>query len=155
MARRRCHRRLDNRRHRSTLWKRLWPQRQSKVDGNDNLGSRTEIRGNSHLSLETRTLDLWKWCWRSGFEAHLKHHFKTVSSNINMLSCSGYWSTIKTLPATLPEPRARIQEPSFGKLDAWLLCPVARCGGLEAWLGGLDPWTLRLEQHSNSIRHRI
>ena len=44
--------------------------------------------------------------------------FKTVSSNINMLACSAYWSTIKTLPATLPEPSCEIREPSFGKLDA-------------------------------------
>ena len=117
---RRCHRRLDNRRYRPTLWKRLQPQRQSQMDGDDNLGSRTEICGNSHLSLKTRTSDLWKWCWRSGFEAHLKHHFKTVSSNINMLACSAYWSTIKTLPATLPEPssenhgqRTEFREPRF------------------------------------------
>jgi hypothetical protein len=41
-----------------------------------------------------------------GFEAYTQHHFKTVSSNINMLACSAYWSTIKTLPATLPEPRS-------------------------------------------------
>ena len=48
------------------------------------------------------------------FEAYTQHHFKTVSSNINMLACSAYWSTIKTLPATLPEPSSEIQEPSFG-----------------------------------------
>ena len=117
---RRCHRRLDNRRYRPTLWKRLQPQRQSQMDGDDNLGSRTEICGNSHLSLETRTLILKKWCPGAGFEAHLKHHFKTVSSNINILAGPAYWSTIKTLPATLPEPsseghgpRTKVREPRF------------------------------------------
>ena len=55
-----------------------------------------------------------------GFEAYTQHHFKTVSSNINILAESAYWSTIKTLPATLPEAssedpgsRAKVQEPRF------------------------------------------
>ena len=52
-----------------------------------------------------------------GFEAYTQHHFKTVSSNINILAGPAYWSTIKTLPATLPEPSSEIQEPSFGKLN--------------------------------------
>jgi len=37
-----------------------------------------------------------------GFEAYTQHHFKTVSSNINILAGPAYWSTIKTLPATMP-----------------------------------------------------
>jgi hypothetical protein len=53
-----------------------------------------------------------------GFEAYTQHHFKTFASNINILECSVYWSTIKTLPATLPEASSEIREPSFGKLDA-------------------------------------
>ena len=52
-----------------------------------------------------------------GFEAYTQHHFKTVSCNINILAGPAYWSTIKTLPATLPEPNSKIQEPSFGKLN--------------------------------------
>jgi hypothetical protein len=76
------------------------------------------IRGNSHLSLETRTLILEIGAGDEGFEAYTQHHFKTVSSNINILACSAYWSTIKTLPATLPEPSSEIREPSFGNLDA-------------------------------------
>ena len=59
-----------------------------------------------------------------------------------MLACYGYWSTIKTLPATLPEPSSEIQDPSFGKLDASILFPEPRCEGLEAWLGGLESLTL-------------
>ncbi len=54
------------------------------------------------------------------FEAYWKPQSKTVSININMLACSAYWSTIKTLPATLPEAssenrgsRAKVQEPRF------------------------------------------
>ena len=46
------------------------------------------------------------------FEAYTQHHFKTVSSNINMLACSAYWSTIKTLPATLPEPSSEDHGPN-------------------------------------------
>ena len=49
-----------------------------------------------------------------GFEAYTQHHFKTVSSNINILAGLAYWSTIKTLPATLPEPRTKDRGTSFG-----------------------------------------
>ena len=90
------------------------------MDGNNKLGSRTEIRGNSHLSLETRTLILETGAGDEVFEAYTQHHFKTVSSNINILVCSVYWSTIKTLPATLPDPssenrgpRTHFREPRF------------------------------------------
>ena len=42
-----------------------------------------------------------------------------------------YWLVIKNLPSTLPEPRSEIQEPSFGKLNTWILIPEPRCEGLE------------------------
>ena len=48
-----------------------------------------------------------------GFEAYTQHHFKTVSSNINILAGTAYWSTIKTLPASLPEPRSEDRAASF------------------------------------------
>ena len=38
------------------------------------------------------------------FEAYPKSHFATVSNYINSLADYKGWSTIKTLPATLPEP---------------------------------------------------
>ena len=38
------------------------------------------------------------------FEAYPKSHFVTVSNYINSLADYIGWSTIKTLPATLPEP---------------------------------------------------
>ena len=51
------------------------------------------------------------WCPGAGFEAFPKHHSMTVSSNINILAGPAYWSTIKTLPATLPEPRSVVRGP--------------------------------------------
>jgi len=40
------------------------------------------------------------------FEAYPKSHSATVSNYINSLADYKGWSTIKTLPATLPEPSA-------------------------------------------------
>ena len=37
----------------------------------------------------------------------------TESININSLANHHIWSTIKTLPATLPEPRSGVRGPSF------------------------------------------
>ena len=39
-----------------------------------------------------------------GFEAYTQRQFATESTNINSLADHHIWSTIKTLPATLPEP---------------------------------------------------
>jgi len=63
------------------------------------------------LSLETRTLISEIGAGNEVFEAYTQHHFKTVSSNINILAGPAYWSTIKTLPATLPEPSFENQVP--------------------------------------------
>ena len=41
----------------------------------------------------------------AGFEAYRQRQFVTESTNINSLADHHIWSTIKTLPATLPEPR--------------------------------------------------
>ena len=71
------------------------------------------IRGNSHLALGPWTLKLGNGAPEKRFEAYTQHHFKTVSSNINILAGPAYWSTIKTLPATLPEPRAKDRGSSF------------------------------------------
>jgi hypothetical protein len=40
----------------------------------------------------------------AGFEAYTQRQFVTESTNINSLADHHIWSTIKTLPATLPEP---------------------------------------------------
>jgi hypothetical protein len=40
------------------------------------------------------------------FDAYPKRQFVTESININSLTDHHIWSTIKTLPATLPEPRS-------------------------------------------------
>ena len=44
------------------------------------------------------------WSGVRGFEALPKHQFMNESNNINSLADHYIWSTIKTLPATLPEP---------------------------------------------------
>ena len=49
----------------------------------------------------------------AGFEAYIQRQFVTESININSLANHHIWSTIKTLPATLPEPRSGVRGPSF------------------------------------------
>jgi hypothetical protein len=46
------------------------------------------------------------------FDAYPKRQFVTESININSLTDHHIWSTIKTLPATLPEPRPVVRGPS-------------------------------------------
>ena len=76
-----------------------------------NLGSRTKIRGNSHLNRGPRTLELGKWRAREKFDAYTQRHPVTESSYNNSLADCHIWSTIKTLPATLPEPRTVVRGP--------------------------------------------
>ena len=47
------------------------------------------------------------------FDAYPQRQFVTESININSLTDHHIWSTIKTLPATLPEPRPVVRGPSF------------------------------------------
>ena len=47
-----------------------------------------------------------------GFDAYPQRQFVTESSYNNSLAYRHIWSTIKTLPATLPEPRSEIRGPS-------------------------------------------
>ena len=66
----------------------------------------------------TWALNLGPWFFENGaacerFEACTQHHSITVSNNINILAGPAYWSTIKTLPATLPEPRSEDRGASF------------------------------------------
>jgi len=54
-----------------------------------------------------------EWSGVRGFEALPKHQFMNESTNINSLADNYIWSTIKTLPATLLEPRSVVRGPSF------------------------------------------
>ena len=56
-------------------------------------------------------LSLRKWCPGAEFDAYTKRQFVTESTNINSLADHHIWSTIKTLPATLPEPSSRDRGP--------------------------------------------
>ena len=49
-----------------------------------------------------------------GFDAYPQRQFVTESININSLADHHIWSTIKTLPATLPEPSSKVQGSSAG-----------------------------------------
>ena len=53
----------------------------------------------------------------AGFEAYIQRQFVTESININSLANHHIWSTIKTLPATLPEPRSQAQVPIIALLE--------------------------------------
>ena len=60
------------------------------------------------------TLELRKWCPGAEFDAYTKRQFVTESTNINSLADHHIWSTIKTLPATLPEPSSMDRGPRIG-----------------------------------------
>ena len=83
-----------------------------------NLGSRTKIRGNSHLNHGPRTLKLGNWSGVRGFDAYTQRQFVTESININSLAYHHIWSTIKILPATLPEPSFKVRVSSAGVTEA-------------------------------------
>ena len=53
------------------------------------------------------------------FDASCKHHPVTESSYINSLANRPYRSTIKTLPATLPEPWTRVRGPRSKRPGPW------------------------------------
>ena len=78
-----------------------------------NLGSRTKIQGNSHLYRGPRTLELGNGALGKKFDAYPQRQSVTESIYINSLADHHIWSTIKTLPATLPEPRSVVRGPSF------------------------------------------
>ena len=53
-----------------------------------------------------------------GFEAYTQRQFVTESNNINGLADHHIWSTIKNLPATLPEPSSMNRGPRTGVTGA-------------------------------------
>ena len=61
-----------------------------------------------------RTLKLGKWCPGAEFDAYPQRQFVTESININSLADHHIWSTIKTLPATLPELSSMDRGPRDG-----------------------------------------
>ena len=52
-----------------------------------------------------------------GFDAYTQRQFVTESPNINSLEDHSIWSTIKILPATLPEPSSMDRGPRTGLLE--------------------------------------
>ena len=85
--------------------------------------------GNSHLIHGPRTLKLGKWCPGAEFDAYPQRQFVTESININSLADHHIWSTIKTLPATLPEPSFKVRVWSAGVTGA------VSASGLDVCLG--------------------
>ena len=95
-----------------------------------NLGSRTKIRGNSHLYLGPRTFEIENWSGVRGFDAYPQRQSVTESININSLADHHIWSTIKTLPATLPEPaEVRVSRAKPLQQSDWNLRPRISTGG--------------------------
>jgi len=52
------------------------------------------------------------------FDAYPQRQFVTESININILADHHIWSTIQTLPATLPEPSSMDRGPRTGVTGA-------------------------------------
>ena len=71
-----------------------------------------------------------------GFKAYPQRQFVTESININSLTDHHIWSTIKTLPATLPELRTMDRGPRTGLLEPFLnqIWTLFKGWGLE-WPG--------------------
>ena len=86
------------------------------------LRRRTQIPKNIQLIEENGALG-------KRFDAYPWRHPVTESSYINSLANRPYRSTVKTLPATLPEPWATVQGPRSKHLGPWST-------DLEPWSGG-------------------
>ena len=71
------------------------------------------------------------------FEAHTQRQFMTESTNINSLADHHIWSTIKTLPATLPEPSSMDRGSRTGGTGGVILSALEFVeGGRAAGRGG-------------------
>ena len=78
------------------------------------------------MNLVPVTFDLGNRSGVRGFEAYTQRKLMTESSYNNSLAYSHIWSTIKTLPATLPEPSSRDRGPrGLGLL--WASSPMRLC----------------------------
>ena len=75
-----------------------------------------------------------------GFEAYTQRQFATESTNINSLADHHIWSTIKTLPATLPEPSSVNRGPRTGVTGAVSASDLHLCEGVGPQGAGGGPW---------------
>ena len=80
--------------------------------------SRTKIVEFRDLDHGPWTFELGKWCPGAEFDAYPQRQFVTESININSSADHHIWSTIKTLPATLPEPSFMDRGPRTGVTGA-------------------------------------
>ena len=71
------------------------------------------------------------------FDASHKRHPVTETSYINRLANRPYRSTIKTLPATLPEPWTTVRGPSSKQIGPWSTDLEPRIMGFGSGLLGL------------------
>ena len=78
------------------------------------------------------------------FDTYLKREFVTESINIKGLADHHIWSTIKTLPAALPEPSSMDRGPRTGVTGAVSASHVDFCTGVGADNGRrllrAEPW---------------
>ena len=98
------------------------------------------VWGAENIRIPPRTLVLGKWCPGAEFDAYLQRQFVTESNNINSLASHRIWSTIKTLPTTLPEPSSMDRGPRTGITEAVSASDLEliRGGGPQGVGGG--PW---------------
>ena len=74
---------------------------------------------------------MWEnWSGVRGSEALLKRQFVTEYNNINNLAYHQIWSTIKTLPATLPAPSPVDRGPRTGVNGAVSASGLDLCEGV-------------------------
>ena len=106
--------------------------------------SRTLIVLKQLLKPRSKGLFAGNWSGVRGFEALPKHQFMTESTNINSLADHYIWSTIKTLPATLPKPSSMDRGPRTGVTEAVSQLDLDICLGVgrRAWAMVRGPRTL-------------
>ena len=78
------------------------------------------------------------WLPGTGFDAYPWRQPVTESSHINSLANHPYRSTVKTLPATLPEPWAVVRGQCLAVKASWLSPLGRRTRGYWGWLRDLD-----------------
>ena len=77
------------------------------------------------------------------FDAYPQRQFVTESTNINSLADHHIWSTIKTLPATLPEPSSMDRGPRTrvtGALSYFRMTLAEGVGPRLGWALFRGPW---------------
>ena len=100
-------------------------------------------------------LNIGRWSGVWGFDAYTQRQFVTESSYNNRLVYHHISSTIKTLPATLPEPRTMVRWPSSKHIGPWSTELEPRAKDLGPQIRVTDPVSFFTMTYSKGLEPRL